>query len=639
MLSSCVRSPESQFKVYRFIDHLEKENILRSPLTYLSDQPESLNNFFPLKSLRMGDLGVGDNPYGLKRKIRVGAIDRNMIFSPPDSEYAYRLNLSEDSVLEFDIGIIRDENSERLIKSGKKEERGVNFLVTLEIKGRKKTIFQKYLSPPPKSDEQTLSWSNHSVDLPYNQKNVRLSFVTEGGDHNFSLWFNPVLYNKGKNDQNVILISIDTLRADHLGCYGYERDTSPNIDSLASESALFLNTYAPSPWTLPSHVSILTSLYGINHQVYYDDEKMDSSIITLADILRQNHFFCSAFTGGGFVSSVYGFSKGFDTYDEGMGGVFHQDSAERVYGAVSGWLDRNRGKNFFLFIHTYQPHDPYACPYPYKTMFLDEDAKWRHINFLGYLGGKKAIFKNLSEEERQNAIGLYDGEIRYTDEKLIGPLVEKLKEMALYDQTMIIFTSDHGEEFYDHGGWGHGHSLYDESLKVPLIIKFPESKFRGEKFENIISLVDIMPTILEEMGLDFSDLILDGRSLMPVLKGKEKEDRIFFADIGNNVLNSRIPQRAAMNSGKNKLIFNKRFSKEDLAFFLYPPPSLDAVEIYDLSEDPFETLNMSNKRAELANQIIREINDIYSKAKKRKIGKADIDERLKEQLRALGYIK
>ncbi len=148
-----------------------------------------------------------------------------------------------------------------------------------------------------------------------------------------------------------------------------------------------------------------------------------------------------------------------------------------------------------------------------------------------------------------------------------------------------------------------------------------------------------MPTILDEMELYDSKIRFDGRSLMPVLKGKEKDDRFFFADIGSHVLDSHIPQKTAMNSGKNKLIFNKRFNKEDLDFFLHPPPTLDSVEIYDLSQDPWETLNVTSKQVKLANQIIQKINDIYSKAKKKKTGKAEIDEKLKDQLRALGYIK
>ncbi|MBN1223582.1 MAG: sulfatase [Candidatus Aminicenantes bacterium] len=466
-----------------------------------------------------------------------------------------------------------------------------------------------------------------------------MELITQGGGQSFSFWFNPLLYQTGKCDRNIILISVDTLRADHLGCYGYDRETSPHIDSLASDSALFRNVYASSPWTLPSHVAMLTSLHGVHHQVYQDNEKMDPELVTLADLLRNNHFSCSAFVGGGFVSGVYGFTKGFDAYREGDGGVFSQKSAEILYRIVEEWLDQNAGdKNFFLFLHTYQPHDPYACPEPYRSMFLPVDAKCRHLNLLGYLGGKPNIFKALSEEERQNVISLYDSEIRYTDETLIGPLIRKLKDMGLYDKTMIVFTSDHGEEFYDHSSWGHGHQLYDESLKVPLIIKFSDSKYRAQKADRVVSLVDVMPTILEEAGIDFSDLPFDGRSLIPILQDKEKEDRVFLADIGSNVLNSHIPQKIATNRSREKFILNKKFTDEDLTFFQHTPPKTGPVELFELSEDPQEKRNIAHERSELVNQLIRFIEDLYGKAKKRKSLRPEIDETLKEQLRALGYI-
>lgn len=636
-LSNCAKSPLSEFKLYRLIDNLDKENIIHSPLIQISKESGESNRNFPLKSHQILDLGSGDNPFGIKRKLKLGGAEINVLFSPPKSKFTFSLNIPENSVLEFGIGNVRDENSEELIKSTGNEERGATFLISFETKGRKKTIFQKHLPFPDKDEKH--SFSRHCIDVPYTQEEVELSLVTEGGEHNFSFWYNPVLYRKERSLRNIILISIDTLRADHLGCYGYNRDTSPNIDSLASDSALFLNTYASSPWTLPSHVSLLTSLHGVHHQVYYEREKMDPAVLTLADILRQNHLFCSSFTGGGFVSSVYGFSKGFDTYSDGVGGVFQQDSAGLLFRVVSEWLDREKNKNFFLFLHTYQTHNPYACPYPYKTMFTRKGAKWRHIDLVSYLGGKPGLFKRLPEEERQNIIDLYDGEIRYTDEKLIGPLIGKLKEMELYDQTMIIFTSDHGEEFYDHKGWGHGHSLYDESLKVPLVIKFPGSKFKGKEIGNIVSLVDVMPTILEEMGIDFSDLNIDGRSLFPVIEGKEKGDRKFLADIGSNVLNSRIPQKISMNIGKDKLILNKKFSTKDLDFFLYAPPALKPVELYDLKQDSIERKNIDDKKSVLVNQIIQQINEIYSKAKKRKISRPEIDEELLEQLKALGYIR
>ncbi len=636
-LNSCQKNPVSEFNVNRLIDQLELKNIVASPLIKKSPSPEDQKILFPLKSYPMHDLGVDGNPLDLKRKLKLGGTEFNVIFSPPKSVYSFDVDLPEDCVLDFGIGIVRDKNSDKLAKDA--EEKGANFMIIVSSSDRKRTVFQQYLKPPPQEESRTVSFSKFSVDLPQSE-DIQLTLITEGGDQNFSFWYNPVLYQKGKNDRNIILISIDTLRADHLGCYGYDRETSPNIDSLATDSTLFANVYASSPWTLPSHVAMLTSLHGYHHQVYNDDEKMDPTLITLADLLRQNHYFCSAFVGGGFVSAVYGFSKGFDTYSEGAGGVFSQRSAEILYENVSEWLDQNaKDKNFFLFLHTYQPHDPYACPEPYKDMFISEDAKWRHINLLGYLDGKPNIFKKLTEAEQQNAISLYDAEIRYTDEKLIGPLIQKLKDAGLYDKTLIVFTSDHGEEFYDHSSWGHGHQLYDESLKVPLIIKFPESEHRGIRSDTIVSLVDVMPTVLEQTGIDYQRLSLDGQSLIPVLEGKDKEDRIFLADIGDNVLNSHIPQKIATNRNSEKFILNKPFSEEDLAFFLHPPPETGPVELFDLVDDPGEKKNHAHSQATLVNQLIRFIDNLYTNATKRKSLRPEIDEALKEQLRALGYIK
>jgi len=637
LFSSCVKSPEADFKVYRLIDHLKEEDILTHPLIGASPVTEQeARNFYPLNFRPLHDLSSGENPFRVKMKLHMGGADFNAIFAPPKSEFSYPLPIPRHAVLDFGIGIIRDENSEKLILD---KEKGVNFLITLEYKGRKKTIFQKYVNLPSGKEEDIFSLFQHKIELPRLTKEARLSLITQGEKGVFSFWYNPVVYSPPQKRQNVILICLDTLRADHLGCYGYPRKTSPNIDSFAADSTLFFNAYSSSPWTLPSHVSLFTSSSGVRHQVYYHDDKIDPSLVTLADILRQNHFSCPGFTGGGFVSAAYGFSRGFDVYREGEGGVFHQNSSELVYQIVSRWLERNGDKNFFMFIHTYQPHDPYACPYPYKTMFLDDKPKWRHLNFSGYLGGKEGIYRKLPEKERQNVIGLYDGEIRYADERLVKPLLEKLKEMNLYDQTMVIFTSDHGEEFYDHGSWLHGQNLYDESLKVPLIIKFPESKFAGKRVESMVRLIDIMPTILEELGIDFSDYELEGESLLPLLKKEAPQDRVFLADVGNNVLNSHVPQKMTINFGKYKLILNKEFSRQDLRFFLFPPPSIPSVELYDLAQDPDEKKNIASEKRNLVAQLTKKIEEIYQQARKRKEEKVKIDEELMKELKALGYIR
>jgi arylsulfatase A-like enzyme len=632
----CGKTQTSRFKTFRLIDHLEEENIIKLPFKETKIQT---NDFYPTKSSPMNDLGIEGNPYQLKRKLRQGSGVINILFSPPETHYQFETKIPEESLLEFSIGIVRDENSIKNTNPDDSPEKGVVFLITLEREGGEKIIFQEHLNLPPQTENPSFTQSSHRIKLPQIPQKVLISLKTKGQKPHFAYWVNPVIYRADNEDKNVILISIDTLRADHLGCYGYNKNTSPHIDSLASEGALFMKPFACSPWTLPSHVSIMTSLYGINHQVYYSEEKIAPSILTLADVLRKNHFFSSAFTGGGFVSANYGFAKGFDTYYEGRGGVFHMNSAELIYESFSNWIDQNRGKRFFLFLHTYQPHNPYVCPHPYNSLFLDENAKWKHVNLLGYLGGKPGIYKKLPDNERKNAIGLYDGEIRYLDENLIGPLISKLKETGLYEKTMIIFTSDHGEEFFDHGAWDHGHSLYNESIRVPLIIKFPDDKYKGLKITSAVSLVDIMPTILKEMKIDCSDLIMDGKNLFPLLNGKENKDRTFLSDIGTNILDSHIPQKISMNTGNYKLILNKEFSQEDLSFFLAPPPRKAQIELFDLLNDPMEKNNISDKNPSLSNDILQKIECLYSQAKKRKSEKTDIDEKLKEQLKALGYIR
>jgi arylsulfatase A-like enzyme len=635
-LFGCSTRSEPEPRLFRFIDDLDQPNIVLSPLTEVPQDSSGLEGVFPAQSYPLSDLGSGINPHGIKRKLKLKGREVNALYCPPKSVIRFPVKPRKNSLLDFGIAIVENGHSGQNPTDDIPGKKGVTFLVNLEGDGKRQNIFQKHLSIP--QNGESFVFQLFMIDLPATQEGLNILFETEGDASSHSFWVNPLYFQKQEEGRNVILISIDTLRADHLGCYGYERETSPSIDELASDGVTFLNTYAPSPWTLPSHMSLMTSLYGVNHQVVYEDDSMDLSIPTLADILRVNHFYCAALTGGGFVSAKYGFSKGFNSYSD-EGGVLRQDSAEHLYHAALRWLDREKDKGFFLFLHTFQPHSPYACPQPYKSMFLQKDARWRHIDLMGYLGGMPGVFKELGDKDRQNIIDLYDGEIRYTDEKFIGSLIAALKNFGLYDRTMIIFTSDHGEEFFEHRGWGHGHSLYDESLKVPLIIKFPESRFKGQKIPDIVSLVDIFPTVLEEVAVDTSRLEMDGRSLFSLITGEEKGDRVFWADVAANVLASRIPRKIAMNQGKEKLILNKTFSPEDLEFFVYPPPVLGPVELYDLEMDPGEKKNIADERAELANRIIHRIDRINEAAGKRNTRKLAFDEELKKQLKALGYIR
>jgi len=419
---------------------------------------------------------------------------------------------------------------------------------------------------------------------------------------------------------------------------------------LAQDSVLFEETYASSPWTLPSHVSLFTSLSGISHQVYESRDRIDPAQTMLAEVLRKNNFFCSAFTGSGYVDSVYGFSKGFDVYQEGEGLTTLMNSAELMSQVTSKWLGQDADKSFFLFLHTCQVHTPYSCPPPYNTMFLGQNPRWQRINLLNYLGGISGIFKELPEEDRQNIIGLYDGEISYVDDKLIKPLIEKLKELHLYDRTMIVFTSDHGEEFFEHGSWMHGQSLYEEALKVPLIIKFPGSKYRGKRIPGLVRLIDVMPTILEELAIDANNLNMEGKSLIPVIRGNGKRERTFLADTAyltnrlspEQKMNSSeilFPDKIAFGSRKNKLILNRELTEEEARSYSPPPPGFPAVELYDLDADSRERVNLAYSKADQAERMVQKIKGVYGKKKKTAENQVQPDEKLKEQLRALGYIR
>ena len=634
LLTACQKEKRSDFRLYRFIDELRSENILRSPFME-AGAPGRAEPSSPAKSSPLLDLGSGENPCHLKKRIRLEGVEITALFAPAPSAFRFEPDFASAGIIEFGIGVA-PEGDPPSRPDQEPEETGVEFRVSLEKEGRREVLFQKLLSPPSPGEDL---FSIHSLEVSRFGKGAHIIFETAGDPRLSAYWFNPILYTRARKTRPIVLVSVDTLRPDHLGSYGYERETSPAIDALAKEGALFVNSYAPSPWTLPSHVSLLTSLNGVRHQVYYEEDRINPDQTTLAEILRSKGYMTTAFTDGGFLSRVYGFGKGFDAYYESTGGVQSTDSAMRIWRPASEWLDNNRDKDFFLFLHTYQPHNPYVCPRPYATMFLGENPSRTSINLNGYLGGHAGRFRELPENERREIIGLYDGEIRYTDEALVRPLIAKLKELGLYDAALIILTSDHGEEFFEHHGWTHGHALYEEALRIPLVMKFPGGRFQGTRWESIVRLIDIMPTILEEFGISVARSTLDGKSLFPILRGKEREDRTFLADIGDNILKSHIGRKIAMNSGKDKLILNRPYTLKDRTFFISPPPRVPAIELYDLAADPQEKKNIVDEKPAAARELNRRIIEIYKNSGVRKAAKVELDETLKERLRALGYIR
>jgi arylsulfatase A-like enzyme len=636
----------------------------------------AINTSLPLHKMKSSypiyDLGIDENPLSIKKKLEIGEHSINALFSPPKSEYRFNIKMPQSGILQFGYGLMAEE--------WKSDKAGVLFKIILEEAGNKHNLFSKYLALS--SIETGKEIFEEKIDLSkFAGKKTAISFITEeaSSDNNnqienvdgyspLSFWFNPFLYKKrdpgdkgSGNKPNIILISIDTLRADHLSCYGYERETTPSTDTLSQDSVLFTHAYSPSPSTLPSHMSMLTSLYPTNHGLVTmplggpqgDVLRLDPAIMTLSDLMRTKDYVTAAFTGGAQISSQFGFSKGFDFYQENKGSIL-KDTAENLTEKVSEWLLTNQDKKFFLFLHTYQVHAPYIPPSPYNDIFLNNNAKWRKADLIEILSSRQGKYSRLTPDERENLVALYDGEIKYTDELFIRPLISQLKKLGLYDQSMIILTADHGEEFYEHKGWEHGHSLYNENIHVPLIIKFPHSKHRGKKVESTARLIDILPTILEEVGIKKKNLNFDGRDLSELIDGKEKSSRLSvgfnfyaeYADPTDMTLRFSLLKLTIINN-HFKLIINEDYPKNSSqpVFWTYSPPpfQLSKRELYDIKTDFQETKNTAEANPDTVRLLMDSV-DLHRQAadqisRQTFRGRQGLDKKMEERLRALGYIK
>jgi arylsulfatase A-like enzyme len=304
----------------------------------------------------------------------------------------------------------------------------------------------------------------------------------------------------------VLLVSIDSLRPDHLGCYGYERDTSPVIDALAAEGVRYETVAAPSSWTLPAHATLFTALPPEGHGLRVDATALTDEAVCLAEVLRDAGYATSAFVGGPFLRRMYGLDQGFDHYDESVVRSFRDaqrgsTSPELVANAtdwLSDWDRDGRERPFFLFLHLWDVHYDYAPPPPYDRMF-DPD-------YTGDITGNdfetgRTIHRNMDPTDLEHVVALYDGEIRFTDEHL-GQLLAQLDELGLRDDLLVVVTADHGEEFFEHGAKGHRKNLFDPTLLVPLVMRWPGRLPAGEVVQNQVRLQDVPTTILALAGVE-----------------------------------------------------------------------------------------------------------------------------------------
>jgi arylsulfatase A-like enzyme len=386
-------------------------------------------------------------------------------------------------------------------------------------------------------------WVDHRVELPAepaNRRRLRLRVSAAGAVEAY--WGSPRFLPARGGDEpplNVVVISLDTLGAQYLGSHGGLAEASRNIDAFLSRAYSFRRAYATYPNTLVSHASLFTGLYPASHGVYGSVRDSDVTANSLAALLRAEGYFNAAFTENAFVSSDFGFDRGFDWYDDGpeIGEAFLGD-AVRTFGRAREWLQRFGDDGpFFLFVHTYEVHSPYlirnaesrriadavhAAPAAESEPVPESVADTEHLHNAG--------FARLSRDTVRRLEAVHVGEIHYLDQ-VFADLIGAIERMPFAGRTLIVVLSDHGDEFDPDGMIGHGETLADVVMHVPLAFYLPGRIGTGE-YEQPVSLVDVAPTVLDLLGRPGA-LSGDGRSLLPLLNGTaaELEPRPVFAEL------------------------------------------------------------------------------------------------------------
>lgn len=395
---------------------------------------------------------------------------------------------------------------------------------------------------------------------------------------------------------NLILVSIDTLRSDHLGCYGYPRPVSPHLDRYAEENMRCANMYSQAPYTLPSHASLFTSLYPSSHGVQSSEHRLSRNTDLLAEILAGQGLATAAFTGGGLVSHRFGFNRGFDIYCEvdPLGDRFFEglaptanrlgDGSAGSFSMALDWIRAERDRPFFLFLHTFMVHD-FLPPAEWVELFNAGCQSKLRPGLEAKEAKNEALLENsaLSETDLTYFINMYDATIRATDQ-MMGELFAHLQELGLEKRTVVVITSDHGEEFKEHGQFGHTRSVYEELIRIPLIMKVP-GVAGGHVIDTALNQVDIVPTLLEIMGFVHSGTI-QGRSFVGLFSGEDEQDRPVYAEVDVK----KLSRRACLIMDGWKYIEG---STEEV---LSCPAPAD-VQLFRLNDDPCEKSDLSKGQA------------------------------------------
>ena len=457
----------------------------------------------------------------------------------------------------------------------------------------------------------------------------------------------------GAAPRGVIYIQADTLRSDHLDMYGYDRETAPTLAGLADEGTRFSAANAQATWTKVSTSSFMTSLYPLSTGVHEFADRLPASAVTLAERFRDAGYATLGLSSVLFTGQFTNLHQGYEELHE-FGSVEPSPKTSRVYvDRVAEWLEVHHDVPFFIYLHVFDPHDPYEPFRPYDTLWADPTHKEEHEANLERV--REVIDDPLrrsfgmptrAELEEVNVAsdeyidydqGWYDGSIRGMDVEM-GRLVERLRGLGLDDDTLVVFASDHGEEFFDHGQMFHGQSVYGELARVPLFMRWPARIPDGIVVDDTVQLIDIMPTLLELAGLPAVDGA-QGQSLVPLLADSVGEWVPRPAFIQKAITTDprgpspRDTESYAVIAGQWKLVHNRVRHDESPEF-----------ELYDVGADPLDLVDLSAEHPDVVERLARDIDRWHRVAEAARLpADADSTEGMSpeqlERLRGLGYIR
>lgn len=446
----------------------------------------------------------------------------------------------------------------------------------------------------------------------------------------------PMLRGTRSGDRpNLLIVSLDTLRADHLGCYGHERKTSPVLDQLAADGTLFETFQAVAPYTLPTHATLFTGLMPARHGAVATRDRLDASRVSyLPRILADQGFVSAAFTGGGFLSDEFGFAHGFDRYGM-VDPILPQDDGpldgEPTAGgrrdhdlrAALRWIDAHQDERWFLFLHSFVVHE-YEAPLADRQQFERDPTAWPGLG--AYVKEEQWRDAPPDAEQVRQIRDRYDATLHYAD-RMLGRLFRALEQRGLMDRTLLVVTSDHGEEFWEHGALKHSATLYDEMLRVPLIIRAPGQP-RGVRVTEPISQADLTPTLLDLLGLPPIDGA-DGRTRAGWIRGRADpgQPSPLYAQIDTSM-----SRRTALRVGRFKLI------QGDTTDDVERPARAD-WELFDLDADPAERNNLADELSGDAERLRRRLLDYEQILRNSALRgpAAPLSDELQKRLEELGY--